>query len=56
MAQHYGDSINQVYPRTVPILAFAIWQAAMGTYLYALCTQVVRKRVAQPVMEPSAKL
>lgn len=38
-----------------PIHAFAIWQAMIGTYLYALCTQVISKEVAQPAVGTSTK-
>jgi hypothetical protein len=53
MAQNYGDNINRVFPKTVPILAFALWQAAMGTYLYVIVKESARSRVMQ---EPSEVL
>jgi len=47
MEQHYGDNVNRVFPKTVPILAFAIWQAAVGTYLYLISRNATHNRVVQ---------
>jgi hypothetical protein len=51
MVQHYGDNINRVFPKTVPILAFAIWQAAVGTYLYLISRNAGYKRVVQALSD-----
>lgn len=51
IVQHYGDNINRVFPKTVPIQAFAIWQAAMGTYLYLISRNAARNRVVQAPMD-----
>ncbi len=42
MDQHYGANANQVFPKTVPIQAFAIWQAVVGAYLYVIVKQSAR--------------
>ena len=39
----YTSHLNSP-PPTPPLLAFAIWQAAVGTYLYAICTEASEKK------------
>ena len=51
MVQHYGSNINRAFPKTVPILAFAVWQAAMGTYLYVIVGRPARSRTLQDSSE-----
>ncbi len=51
MEQHDGVNMERVFPKTVPILAFAIWQAAMGTYLYLISRNAADNRVAQSLSD-----
>jgi hypothetical protein len=37
---HYEMNLSQGFPKT-PIFAFALWEAVMGTFLYATCTLVI---------------
>ena len=49
--QHEGANLERVFAKTVPIQAFAIWQAAMGTYLYVIFRQSARNRAIQDPSE-----
>jgi hypothetical protein len=42
----FKSHLNSYTPNP-PLLAFAIWQAAMGTYLYAICTNADKKAQAE---------
>lgn len=48
MATEFSMSTNPDVPLSqMPVMAFAVWQAAVGTYLYALCLYAKRKASAQ---------
>src|ERR1035437_2114469 len=47
----YEVNLNQGFART-PILAFAFWEATMGTYLYAVCTLVIDREACDRHGEP----
>jgi len=41
--EHFKLNVNQGFVRT-PVLAFAFWEAMMGTYLYTVCTLVIESK------------